>query len=119
MASVKLNINRTTVLSVPIEVIGEDGNAVMATFQAECKILKRDSGKPGSEKRDDKLLIEEVLVKVSGLDLTDGEKALSESETRTAVIADTQLSALIVQAWYMGNENVLTKSRTYAEQLKA
>lgn len=113
MASVKLNLNRTTQVVVPIETIDANGNAVMATFMAECKILKKvsleDEKKP---------LINEILVSVSGLELFDGERALSEAEAVAAIADDIQLSGHIVQAWQLGNSKMLTKSKTYLEQSK-
>lgn len=104
---IKLNKNRTTILTVPIETDGK-----MQTFTAKCKMLKRNEAE-----NSDKALIDDVLISVEGLDICNDEGvALEANDALEAIKNDFELSALIAQAYRLGNEMTLTKSRTYWEQ---
>jgi len=104
----KLNKNRTTILTVAIE----DADGTMQTFKVKCKLLKRHEAE-----NSDKALIDEVLVSVDGLDICNDEGvALGTSDALEAIKNDFELSALIAQAYRLGNDKTLMKSRTFLEQ---
>ncbi len=110
--SIKLNVNRTTTIAVPIEVDGE-----IQSFQATCNILKKPKTIKKAKKEKEKLLIEEILVSVEGLELCDDTgRVLTQEETVSAVLRDYELSACIIQAWTLGNEKKLTNAKTFLQQ---
>ncbi|NPA72673.1 MAG: hypothetical protein GXO35_07575 [Gammaproteobacteria bacterium] len=111
MTKLKLNSNRTTVITVPIE--NESGEIL--TFKATIKILGRKATIAS------KSLIEDMLVSVDGYKKIidpDGKIEVSIAEELEAVLDDSVACMLIMQAFNMGNEKLLKKSRTYTEQLE-
>jgi len=105
----KLNVNRTTVLTVAME----DGDGKMQSFEATCKLLSRQE----VEKNSDKALVETSLISVSGLEICDDNGvAMNTDDALAAIKNDMELSALIAQSFRLGNDKTLMKSRTFLEQ---
>lgn len=107
MAKVILNANRNVKINVPVPQV-VDGKEELVTFEATCAIFKVDEVKD----------IEELILGVSGLEITkeDGS-VMNNAETLEFVKSDDVLAALTHQAYRMGNENTLAKSKTYLQQL--
>lgn len=101
MSIVKLNVNRTQIIDVPVPV----ENGEFHVFKAEMKILKSDDDK------DKKVL--DLLVSVENIELTDENgQILSPSATVEAIKNDAQLATLVTNAWTLGNQNIAEKQKT-------
>lgn len=101
MAKVKLNVNRTQWIDVPVPV----GNGKFETFQCEMRIIKNDE-------KEAKIL--DLLVSVKDLELEDEKtgRLLSHDEMLEAIKNDNQLSVLVTNAWTLGNANIVKKQGT-------
>lgn len=111
--ALKLNINRTTKITVPLVIDDGDGDCIQ-TFTAECKVLKHDLAANADSKA---RLIDTLLVSVEGLELVSEKgKPLTKEKTLAAVKNDPELEVAIIQAWRLGNEARLMKGRTFLEQ---
>lgn len=94
--TVKLNVNRTQWIDVPLP-----GHGV---FKVEMKILKTDQ---------EDLKVAELIVGVEDLEIEDDNgNILSKDDTVKAIQNDSQLSSFVSQAWALGNQNTLKKQRT-------
>lgn len=111
--ALKLNVNRTTRVTVAIAVETENGEDQVETFTANCNVLKIDQSAGNHEDR----LIDVLLVGVEGLEMVDPKgKILTKPKTLAAVKNDSELAAAIISAWRLGNEAKLMRGRTFLEQ---
>ncbi|MGE4501986.1 MAG: hypothetical protein AB7D03_03850 [Thiomicrospira sp.] len=98
--TVKLNVNRTQWIDVPVPV----GDDKFESFQAEMRILKTG---------EDDVKIVDLIVDVKDLEMTnESGRVLTVEETIEAIKQDHQLSQLVVSAWSLGNANIAKQQRT-------
>lgn len=104
--AVKLNVNRTQIIDVPVPV----GKDKFETFQCEMRILK-----VGEEE----LKVADLIVDVKNLELSDEEgRKLNTESTIKAIKNDIQLSQMVANAWALGNQNIVKKQETLLGQPK-
>lgn len=100
MSKVKLNVNRTQWIDVPVPI----GDGKFETFKCEMRILKSV---------DEDLKIVDLIVDIKDLELSDENgRVLNTEQTIEAIKQDTQLSALVASAWTLGNANIVKQQRT-------
>lgn len=105
-AKLVLNTNRTVTVNVPVPT-----EAGIVEFKAVCKVYNH------KEMNGEERILKGLVVSVSDLEVhkPDGSP-LNQEELVDFVINDDLLSGLTMQAYNLGNQNTLTKSRTYLQQ---
>lgn len=100
---VKLNVNRTQVIEVPVPDQG--------LFSVTMRI-------PKSNEPDVKVV--DLIESVQELDLVSEDfEILAGEELVETVRNDSQLAALVLNAWNLGNQSLLKKQRTLIEPLES
>lgn len=104
--AIKLNVNRTQTIEVPIPTEG----GKFESFFCEMRILKNTDNK--------EIKVVDLIVDVKGLELVQEEtgRILNKEETIEAIKNDDQLGQLVVSAWHLGNEQIAKKQRTLLER---
>ena len=98
----KINTARTYPYPVSVTIIDENGQGQTGSFTATFKILPRQETLPNN-------LLEHVLVKIDGLELTDGDGSVLEGEAMLAAAQkDPAISSALLHAY---TESVLKKNQ--------
>lgn len=97
----KVNTARTYPYPVSVTIIDENGQDQTGEFSATFKILPRQKNLPDN-------LLEKVLVKLEGLELTDGDNVLEGKAMLEAAQKDPAISTALLNAY---TESVLKKSQ--------
>ncbi|KUJ73931.1 hypothetical protein AVO42_00475 [Thiomicrospira sp. XS5] len=100
--AVKLNVNRTQWIDVPVPVEGDK----FETFKCEMRILRDDE-------TETELKIVDLIVGVRDLEIiAENGKPLSDADMIDVIKRDHQLSQLVASAWNLGNQNIVKQQRT-------
>lgn len=97
----KLNVQRTYPCPVSVTIVGEDGKDVIGKFTAIFKVLPRQKEVPVN-------LLDEVLIGLEGIELSDGEgNVLEGTDALDAAKLDPAVSVALLTAY---TESVLKKN---------
>ncbi|MCU7934112.1 MAG: hypothetical protein KZQ99_04435 [Candidatus Thiodiazotropha sp. (ex Dulcina madagascariensis)] len=103
----KLNIDRTFQVPVPVSFVDENGTEQQGEFRATYRVLSETEAKAADNA--DKRLLEMVVVEVSELELVDKNgQVLQGRELLDAAQADPTLSSALVHTYW---ENAVKKPR--------
>lgn len=99
----KLNIDRTFPSTVTVNFVDENGQDQTGSFTAIYKVMPRQKDLPEN-------LLEQVLVKLEGLELTNAEgQVLTGKDQLEAAIADPSVSMALLTSY---TEAITKKPRT-------